>query len=354
MKKGIYIYIFFVVLALALTAFALLNTSVFQTEPGDAAGFGISPPYIQASDLRPGDTYAQSIRILRSDTGSSQRVTARFDALDIADWFEVFPDEFIIMEPGKKYVRFNFELKVPLDAYTGQYQGKLYFAITPVDTGQRVTVRLGARANININIIDGQIASSDLIESQSQNMLSDNSLVERLQGRFVMRSESRGQIYYLHPAKKQIYYLANAQDFLDLFREEGRGISNMLLNKIPIDFSQMNGDDTDGDGFPDLWEASFGTNSDIADTDEDGFPDLEELKLGFSPLAKDQPMEYSQEITKSVSGFLLLQVENKGQAWYVIPGINRRILFPDLDNSLSVLQDLALGISEENYQKLVE
>ncbi len=354
MNKETILLSIFVGIACIITAVTIYHAEELRNNKVDAAGFGISPPYIYAENLRPGDTYTQSIRILRSDSGSSQKVTARFDDLEIADWFDIKPAEEIIIESGEKYARFKFELKVPEDAYSGRYQGKLYFAIAPIGASKGVAIGLGARADININIIEGRDISVDLIESKSQNILADNILVERLQGRFIMRTQSRGQLYYLHPGKKKIYYLSNAEDFLNLFREEARGISNLLLNKISLDLNQLEGDDSDSDGLPDLWEDSLGTAINTSDTDDDGFDDLEELKLGFSPFAEDTMTETSKEVAESVSGFLLLQVEAKGQAWYVNPVNNKRILLTDFNNILNILERVALGISEENYQKLVE
>ncbi len=353
MKKETIILLTFVIIACLITAFTVYQIEEFKSSKVDAAGFGISPPYIRALNLQAGDTFEQSIRVLRSQADNEQRVTARFDDLDIADWFQVLPAESIVMEKGEKYARFYFKIKVPTDAYIEKHTGKLYFAISSAKQDSGVALRLGARAEIDINIISGRTQSIDAVENQRYNSLTSNSLVEQLQGRFIMRTESRGQLYYLHPNKKEIYFLQNKDDFFKLLKEEGRGIDNDLLNKIPIDFSNMQGIDSDSDGLADLWEEAIATNSNLADTDNDGFDDLDELKNGFSPLTKDESMNYNTEFANSLSGFLLLQVDGRGQVWYINPNKNKRLLLANLDDSLLVIEGIALGVSEENYQRLL-
>jgi len=343
------ISVLFIGIAIVITIATMFQSSILGGDTVDAGSFGISPPYIKATDLHPGDTFEQRIRILRGNADVEQKVTARFDDLEIADWFEVSPSETIIITKGEKYAYFNFKLTVPNDAYNGAYQGKVYFSISSNDNKKSgVSLALGARAEVSISVVGGQDSALSVAD------LADNDLVERLQGRFVIRAESQGQLYYLHPREKQIYYLSNADDFLKLLQEEGRGIGNILLNRIPLDFSYLEGTDSDKDGLPDLWEESLGTNLQDIDTDNDGFNDLEELKIGFSPLEQDRKIDLNLDIANSLGGFLLLQVENRGQVWYIEPVNNKRILLADIDNILTILEKIALGISEESYQELVQ
>lgn len=93
-----------------------------------------------------------------------------------------------------------------------------------------------------------------------------------------------------------------------MIKNEARGINNFLLNKIAIS----------------------------------------------SSLAEDKQSETDLAFAKSLSGFLLLQVEDRGQVWYVDLLQNKRVLLSDINNPLAELKELSLGISEENYQKLVQ
>jgi hypothetical protein len=353
MKKETILLSIFVFIACLVTIGTIYYSEEFKRKNADADSFGISPPYINAFNLQPGDTYKQSIRILRGDSDAEQTVTARFDDLSIVSWFTILPSEIIVIKKGEQYANFNFELKIPDDAYNGEYKGKLYFVISSNRSGSGVSLRLGARADVNVTIVGGQDVSSDLLENRLQNKLADNELAERLQGRFVMRTESRGQLYYLHPNTKSIFYLAEANDFLELIKNEARGISDELLSRIALDLSIMEGTDSDNDGLPDLWEESIGTDINLDDTDDDGFSDFDEMQNGFSPLAKDKLMNYNTDVSSSLAGFLLLQVENKGQIWYVNPNKNKRLLLANLDDSLPMIEEIALGISEENYQELL-
>jgi len=59
-------------------------------------------------------------------------------------------------------------------------------------------------------------------------------LVERLAGRIVIQTESRGEAWYINPADNKRYYLGSPAQALEVLKRVGLGISNKDLQQIPI------------------------------------------------------------------------------------------------------------------------
>jgi hypothetical protein len=103
----------------------------------------------------------------------------------------------------------------------------------------------------------------------------------------------------------------------------GVGISNNDLKKIPLADANLGGDDADGDGLSDMIEHALGTDPNKKDTDNDGYNDKEEILNGFNPLGPGM-MPIDKAFADRQKGKMLLQVENKGEAWYVNPDDGKR------------------------------
>ncbi len=59
----------------------------------------------------------------------------------------------------------------------------------------------------------------------------------------------------------------------------------------------------------------------------------------------------AETISDKLSGRILLQVEDKGQAWYIEPDSLARVFLGRPADAFRVMRELGLGISEENYTK---
>lgn len=117
-------------------------------------------------------------------------------------------------------------------------------------------------------------------------------------------------------------------DMLNVLRRKAVGITNANLSKIPVDLSGATGKDSDGDGLPDVIESSLGTNPIVADTDQDGYSDRSEVEYGYSPLKGNKARaSYDLNFAKSQRGRAFLQVQSKGEGWYVSTKDARRSYF---------------------------
>ncbi len=96
----------------------------------------------------------------------------------------------------------------------------------------------------------------------------------------------------------------------------GVGISNADIAKIAIADYNLGGADSDGDGLADAAEISLGTKKDNADSDGDGYNDKQEITGGFNPLGAGR-LNLDNNFSNNQKGKILLQVQSKGEAWYV-------------------------------------
>ncbi|MDO8593029.1 MAG: DKNYY domain-containing protein [bacterium] len=136
-------------------------------------------------------------------------------------------------------------------------------------------------------------------------------IYERVKGRIVIKTEDNGAAYYVHPRMNKIFYLGRPDDAFKIMREQSVGITNIDLQKIPIGLGNLTGSES---------------------------PD------GLGKLA------YDSKFTKKQNGKILLQVQNKGEAWYVING--KRYFLGRPADAFSVMRNLGLGISNNDFVDL--
>ncbi|MDD4611363.1 MAG: hypothetical protein PHU73_05450, partial [Patescibacteria group bacterium] len=130
-------------------------------------------------------------------------------------------------------------------------------------------------------------------------------LYQKLKGKIILKVESKGEAYYISPAKQEMYYLGKPDDAFQIIRQLGIGITNLDLNKI------QSGDATE-----------------TASTD-----------LIFA---------------KKQAGKIFLQVESRGEAWYVNPADYKRYYMYSPANAFWVMRNLGIGISNNNYNILTK
>ncbi|MDP2736963.1 MAG: CARDB domain-containing protein [bacterium] len=183
---------------------------------------------------------------------------------------------------------------------------------------------------------------------------SDDKLYGQLKGKIMLKVESNGEAYYVSPKEKKLYYLGRPADAFEVIRNQGVGITNANLAKIPIGLSALGGADTDGDGLPDAFEDAIGTDKNKTDSDSDGFNDKDELTTGYSPLAKTVKLNYDNTFSAAQKGKIFLQVESHGEAWYVNPADGKRYFLARPADAFNIMRQLGLGISNGNFEKLAK
>ncbi len=195
--------------------------------------------------------------------------------------------------------------------------------------------------------------SSAIVDNKIYESITINNLdmYNNLKGRILLQVESAGEAYYIHSNKQKMYYLGRPDDAFSIMREQGIGITNSDLAKIPVSLDYLLGPDTSGDGLPDDFKIALGLDLNSIDSDGDGYSDYEELLYGYNPLGPGK-LNYDLDFAKNNQGRIFLQVESHGEAWYVSPENNKRYFLGRPADAFSVMRNLGLGISNENLEKL--
>ena len=146
-------------------------------------------------------------------------------------------------------------------------------------------------------------------------------------------------------------------------RSQVLGFTDANLNKLPLGLKALAGLsaetlaqagasaglDTDQDGLPDALEQALGTSPTQPDTDADGFNDYLELTTNNSPKEKNKKLIFDKTLAKKFLGRILLQVQNRGQAWYVYPVDQKRYFLSRPADAFNLMRYLGLGVSEKDY-----
>ncbi|MDQ5938655.1 MAG: hypothetical protein QG642_345, partial [Patescibacteria group bacterium] len=178
--------------------------------------------------------------------------------------------------------------------------------------------------------------------------LAASSLASRLQGYILLQVESLGEAWYVIPKEEKMVYMKDGAVAYQIMREVSLGITNANLAKIPVGIeARFNDVDTDSDGLSDKLEEGLETDPLKADTDNDGFKDGEEIKNNYSPLGPNK-LVYDQNLVNRLKGYILLQVEKQGQAWYVNPKDGKRYYMQDGPAAYNIMRYLSLGITNAN------
>lgn len=204
----------------------------------------------------------------------------------------------------------------------------------------------------NKNISDNKVEME--VKSETKNVINiiNQKLHSKLKGKIMIKVEDLGKAYYINPSSESMYYLGRPDDAFQVMREQGVGINNIDLEKIPVAVNNMSGVDTDGDGLSDMFEDAIGTDKNKIDSDGDGFNDKSELDAGYSPKLKMVKINYDTYFSEKQKGKIFLQVEGKGEAWYINPSDGKRYFLGRPGDAYNVMRNLGLGISNVDFDSL--
>ncbi len=125
-------------------------------------------------------------------------------------------------------------------------------------------------------------------------------LTQQLKGRILLQVESYGRAWYVDPVSLNRYYLKDGYTAYQIMKDMSLGITNTDLAKIPINRGQR------GDS----------------------------------------------KLINRLRGRILLQVESKGEAWYLNPVDGVRYYLRDGEAAYAIMKKFALGISNDNLRQI--
>jgi hypothetical protein len=199
---------------------------------------------------------------------------------------------------------------------------------------------------------DQLLPAQNNISDGTNSTINNTQMFTRLRGKIILKVEDAGKAYYVNPKSETMHYLGRPDDAFGVMREQGVGITDINLEKVPIGLSGLSGEDTDGDGLSDMLEDAIGTDKNNKDTDGDGYDDKSEVSTGYSPVLKLKKYNHDNGFSDKQKGKIFLQVEGKGEAWYINPEDGKRYFLGRPADAFNVMRNLGLGISNSDYDSM--
>lgn len=182
-------------------------------------------------------------------------------------------------------------------------------------------------------------------------LIKADSIAENTAGRILIAVQSHGEAWYVNPDTLARFYLGRPADAFALMRGQGIGITDNDLKKIPVGVLAANQTDSDQDGLADSLETALRLNPNSVDSDSDGFSDKIEIEKNFNPTGQGV-MPVNLKFADKQKGRIFLQVQSRGEAWYIFPENNRRYFLGRPDDAFAAMQLLGLGIKNEELDEI--
>lgn len=126
-------------------------------------------------------------------------------------------------------------------------------------------------------------------------------IAEKTAGKILLDVEHSGEAWYVHPTNRHRYYLGRPDDAFQIMRFLSLGITDKNLAKIPTGSDTFEGDTA---------------------------------------------------LRDRLSGWILLQVEQNGEAWYMYPGNKKRYFLNRPGDAFQIMTDFGLGITSKDLAEI--
>lgn len=320
---------------------------------GGGGGVGVAPGILLPSDgtviIANGvtETATTTVSLALSSTNATKMALSNASDFKGSFWQDYATSTPWILNPGDGlktvYVRFRNDQGVA-KVVTDTIMLKTGIAAVPVTTtsaSEETPTVLGFQYEDVVAIEKSLVKSVDA------------SIVRKVIGLILLQVQDLGRAWYVDPISTQKFYLADGPMAYQALRKFGYGITNADLAKIPIGMeSRFEMEDADSDGLPDKLEEAIGTLLKDADSDADGVSDGDEVLRNFTnPLGKGKQV-FSSTLVNRLKGRIVLQVESRGEAWYIYPVDGKRYYLANGEAAYQIMRFLSLGITNENLRKI--
>jgi hypothetical protein len=327
-----FLFFSFIALCFILVGREFYESELLGSMPGQASGFGISPPTL-IEYIKPSEEIGAHINLLRSAAGAEFAVAVEPALNDLTSW--------VTVESAPKFLKDStmapayIKIKAPADAEPGIYRGDISF-IAAGDPSSGVTINLGAVFHIELTVT-GPVAAA-----REFSLAREAGIWEKYRGQII---DAAPGYYYIHTAKPIAYALTDEAAVISTAAVTGLGITNRWLKLIPVGLINAEArPDSDRDGLTDATEDALATDRWRPDTDDDGHPDRAEIEAGYDPLGNGM-IKFDPALADRLAGRIIMQVESRGEAWYVNPADQKRYFLGDKENIITILSVLAQTIS---------
>ncbi|MFA6389952.1 MAG: hypothetical protein WCW77_05260, partial [Patescibacteria group bacterium] len=173
-------------------------------------------------------------------------------------------------------------------------------------------------------------------------------LGKELSGRILLNVEKNGEAWYVNPCNNNRYYLGRPTDAFRIMRELSLGITNERLAKIEPSERDKNIFIPGEKKVAGVKEAATSTPG----TAVSASPVEPLASAPASAQTNDPAKSYDRQLTQSLAGKILLQVEGNGEAWYINPTDLKKYYLGRPTDAFRIMRELSLGITSENLAKI--
>jgi hypothetical protein len=187
-----------------------------------AAAFGVSPPWIENENLKPGSSFVYIINLSSNELSDDMVVNAKVTGdKEVSDWLSVPDSGNLVMTKGQVQVPMKVGLSVPANAKLGKYTGTLSLSLAPRSSGEgNVAVLLGANISVKLNVINHNVTDYWVQSITAQNVREDQDI------RLNVRVKNDGNTEILNVPVKVEVLDGNTQ------KKVGEGSADRLMTPV--------------------------------------------------------------------------------------------------------------------------
>lgn len=129
---------------------------LFAPSSALAAAFGISPPWIENQNIKPGTNFSYIINVSSKDLSNKMKVNIDISGdEEIKRWITIPDTDNLIMSTGESLVPMMINLAVPQDALLGNYQGNIKLTLSNINEQPAgIATLLGGNIAVDLNVVN--------------------------------------------------------------------------------------------------------------------------------------------------------------------------------------------------------
>ena len=151
-----------------LSSLVAVFMAVVLFVPGQAlaAAFGVSPPWVENDNIKPGSSFVYIINLSANDLPQNMAVNTAYEGnTELEKWLTIQNRDNLIMTTGKNIVPMSINVHVPENARPGNYEGNLRLSLVAANNQTNsITTLLGGNVTIRLNVVDYDVTEYKIRE----------------------------------------------------------------------------------------------------------------------------------------------------------------------------------------------
>ena len=145
-----------------------------------AAAFGVSPPWIENDNMKPGSEFVYVINLSANELAEDMIVHAELEGdTEITKWLTVQNKDNLVMTKGQSSVQMSVAVNIPENAKIGKYNGNIRLSITPKSGNipdNNIAILLGSNIVVRLGVIDYDITSYEIRSATTERIIEGQSV----------------------------------------------------------------------------------------------------------------------------------------------------------------------------------